>query len=164
MPLYWAGKKNSGESIRKKSRESSSTTTLKWHFLSGFHRSSLDLDFKSYEVLRLGKTTSTNWIKFYFSQLHETWNWSSPSNFEKIFTGANYYPKLIIHPNDLSFFTLKNCYMRYLKKICIVLNRDIVFLCNVMYCRTKNKNFKKLLRKCGGLLFTRFRGYNTTLS
>lgn len=68
----WQGKKSNEESIRKKSRESSSTTTVKWLFLSGFHKSSLDLDFKSYEVLRLGKTASTNWIKCDFSQIHET--------------------------------------------------------------------------------------------
>lgn len=84
--------------------------------------------FKSYEILRLGKTTSTNLIKCGFSQIHESKVQVTLKRFSPKHTGANYYPKLIMHPNDMFLCTLKKWYyyLRYFQNLYIVLKKDVV--------------------------------------
>lgn len=89
---------------------SGSVPTVQWLLLSGFHKSSLGRGLKSYEILRLGETTSISWVKCDVSQTHRsdliqaTWK----IRFSPKHIGANYYPKLITPPNDVSLGTLKN--------------------------------------------------------
>lgn len=89
---------------------SGSVITVQWLLLSGFHKSSLCHGLKSYEILRLGETTSISWVKCDAVQTHRSdlIQATLKMRFSPKHTGANYYPEFITPPNDVSLGTLKN--------------------------------------------------------